>query len=168
MSPDTPPKGPAGESPRLWRKIGIASAIMMASIFLSRVMGLIREMVIAGVAGADTAVDAYRVAFVVPEILNHILASGFLSVTFIPIFSGYLAEKRDDEGWHVKLPVSTVETARTREDLARRNAQIGEHFDQAGVDGLVQEFSPRSQLMSAAHNQALGQLGVVDNGPVFY
>ena len=92
---------PAGESPRLWRKIGIASAIMMASIFLSRVMGLVREMVIAGVAGADAAVDAYRVAFIVPEILNHILASGFLSVTFIPIFSRYLAEKRDEEGWRV-------------------------------------------------------------------
>ena len=71
-------------------------------------MGLIREMVIAGVAGADTAVDAYRVAFVVPEILNHILASGFLSVTFIPIFSGYLAEKRDDEGWHVFSLILTV------------------------------------------------------------
>jgi putative peptidoglycan lipid II flippase len=81
---------------------------MMASIFLSRVMGLIREMVIAGVAGADTAVDAYRVAFVVPEILNHILASGFLSVTFIPIFSSYLAEKRYDEGWHVFSLILTV------------------------------------------------------------
>ena len=81
---------------------------MMASIFLSRVMGLVREMVIAGVAGADTAVDAYRVAFVVPEILNHILASGFLSVTFIPIFSRYLAEKCDDEGWRVFSLILTV------------------------------------------------------------
>jgi len=108
MPPDTPLKGPAGEPPRLWHKIGIASAIMMASIFLSRVMGLVREMVIAGVAGADTAVDAYRVAFVVPEILNHILASGFLSVTFIPIFSRYLAEKCDDEGWRVFSLILTV------------------------------------------------------------
>ena len=82
-----PPTPPADKSSRLGRKIGIASAIMMTSIFLSRVMGLAREMVIAGVAGADAAVDAYRVAFIVPEILNHILASGFLSVTFIPIFT---------------------------------------------------------------------------------
>jgi len=108
MSPAAPPTAPAGESPRLWRKIGIASAIMMASIFLSRVMGLVREMVIAGVAGADTAVDAYRVAFVVPEILNHILASGFLSVTFIPIFSRYLTEQRDEEGWRVFSLILTV------------------------------------------------------------
>jgi len=86
----------------------MASAIMMASIFLSRVMGLVREMVIAGVAGADAAVDAYRVAFIVPEILNHILASGFLSVTFIPIFSRYLADERDEEGWRVFSSILTV------------------------------------------------------------
>lgn len=108
MSSATPPPAPAGESPRLWRKIGIASAIMMASIFMSRVMGLAREMVIAGVAGADAAVDAYRVAFIVPEILNHILASGFLSVTFIPIFSRYLAEQSDEEGWRVFSLILTV------------------------------------------------------------
>jgi len=86
----------------------MASAIMMASIFLSRIMGLVREMVIAGVAGADAAVDAYRVAFVVPEILNHILASGFLSVTFIPIFSRYLAEAREETGWRVFSLILTL------------------------------------------------------------
>lgn len=85
----------------LYRKVGIASLIMMASVFLSRVIGLIREMVIAYAAGAGAAVDAYQVAFVLPEILNHMLASGFLSVTFIPIFSGYLAQGREDEGWRV-------------------------------------------------------------------
>ena len=52
MSSTPLPKNSPAQPPRLWRKIGIASAIMMASIFLSRVMGLVREMVIAGVAGA--------------------------------------------------------------------------------------------------------------------
>lgn len=74
---------------------------MMASVFLSRVIGLLREMVIAFVGGAGPEVDAYQIAFVIPEILNHILASGFLSVTFIPIFSNYLAAHRKDEGWVV-------------------------------------------------------------------
>ena len=103
-----PPTPPADKPSHLGRKIGIASAIMMASIFLSRVMGLVREMVIAGVAGADAAVDAYRVAFIVPEILNHILASGFLSVTFIPIFTRYLAEERPQEGWRIFSLIMTV------------------------------------------------------------
>ena len=73
-----------------YKNIGVATTIMMASILLSRITGLAREMVLAAVAGAGAQVDAYRVAFVLPEILNHILASGFLSVTFIPIFSGYI------------------------------------------------------------------------------
>ena len=74
---------------------------MMASVFLSRIIGLLREMVIAYVGGAGPEVDAYQIAFVIPEILNHILASGFLSVTFIPIFSNYLAADCEDEGWVV-------------------------------------------------------------------
>ncbi len=85
--------------PGIYRKIGRASIIMMTSIFLSRFMGLFREMTIAAVGGADMAVDAYRVAFILPEILNHILASGFLSVTFIPILAGYLAKGDERRAW---------------------------------------------------------------------
>ena len=64
----------------IYRSVTIASLIMMASVFLSRVIGLCREMVIAGVGGTRAAVDAYQVAFMIPEILNHIVASGFLSI----------------------------------------------------------------------------------------
>ncbi|MGD8444308.1 MAG: murein biosynthesis integral membrane protein MurJ, partial [Desulfobacterales bacterium] len=85
----------------LFKKVGIASLIMMASVFLSRVVGLFREMVIAHIGGAGAAVDAYQVAFVIPDILNHVVASGFMSVTFIPIFSRYLADNREDDGWMV-------------------------------------------------------------------
>jgi putative peptidoglycan lipid II flippase len=58
-------------------------------------------MVIAHIGGAGASVDAYQVAFVIPDILNHIVASGFMSVTFIPIFSRYLASNREDHGWKV-------------------------------------------------------------------
>lgn len=85
----------------LYHKVGIASLILMASVFLSRVIGLFREMAIAYAGGARGDVDAYQIAFVIPEILNSIVASGFLSVTFIPIFSRYLAANREKEGWKV-------------------------------------------------------------------
>ncbi len=71
----------------LYKKVGLATLIMTASVFASRVIGLVREMVIAHAAGATGAVDAYQISFILPEILNHIVASGFLSITFIPIFS---------------------------------------------------------------------------------
>ncbi len=89
-------------------KIGMATAIMMASIFLSRITGVAREMVLAALVGAGMEVDAYRVAFVLPEILNHILASGFLSVTFIPIFSRHLVDGRERSGWQTFSTIITV------------------------------------------------------------
>ncbi len=85
----------------LYKKVGIAAAIMTGSIFISRFFGFFRLMVIAYIGGRGEAVDAYQVAFVIPEILNHIVASGFLSITFIPIFSRYLATHQEAQGWKV-------------------------------------------------------------------
>lgn len=81
------------------KKVGLASFIMMASVFGSRIIGVFREMVIAGVGGIKASVDAYQIAFIIPEILNHIVASGFLSITFIPIFAYYLSSNREAEGY---------------------------------------------------------------------
>lgn len=88
-------------SASIYKKIGIAAVIMMASVFLSRLFGLFRLMTIAYVGGRSGDVDAYQVAFVIPEILNHIVASGFLSITFIPIFSRYLSQNQEEQGWQV-------------------------------------------------------------------
>jgi putative peptidoglycan lipid II flippase len=72
------------------------------------VFGILRESTIAYIRGAGLEVDAYKFAFILPEILNHILACGFLSVTFIPIFSRYLTNENEDEGWHVFSIIMTV------------------------------------------------------------
>ena len=90
-----------GMATSIYKKFGIAALIMMASVFLSRLAGFFRLMVIAYIGGRSAEVDAYQVAFVIPEILNHIVASGFLSITFIPIFSRYLAANREAAGWKV-------------------------------------------------------------------
>lgn len=91
----------------IYKKVGIAAVIMMASVFLSRLFGLVRLMAIAYLGGRSGAVDAYQVAFVIPEILNHIVASGFLSITFIPIFSRYLARNQEARGWRVFSTIFT-------------------------------------------------------------
>ncbi len=85
----------------LHKKVGIAAVIMMSSVFLSNLIGLFREMVIAYIGGAGSEVDAYQISFLIPEILNHVVASGFLSITFIPIFSGYLVDNQQRRGWQV-------------------------------------------------------------------
>ncbi len=100
--------GVADSAASLGRKIGLASLIVMGSVFLSRILGQVRQSYIAYVGGAGSDVDAYTVAFQIPDILNHIVAGGFLSVTFIPIFAAHLEAKREGEGWRVFSIVVTV------------------------------------------------------------
>jgi len=83
------------------KKVGFASFIMMASVFASRLIGVFREMAIARFGGIEAGVDAYQIAFILPEILNHVVASGFLSITFIPIFTHYLSSNREEDGYKV-------------------------------------------------------------------
>ena len=72
----------------LYKKVGIAAVIMMASVFLSRFFGFFRLMVIAYVGGRSGEVDAYQVAFFIPEILNHMVPAAFFpspSFRFFPV-----------------------------------------------------------------------------------
>jgi putative peptidoglycan lipid II flippase len=85
----------------VFKRVGIASVVMMVSVFLSRIIGLLREMTIAWRSGAGPEVDAYQIAFILPEILNHVVASGFLSVTFIPLFTRQLIDHGEAEAWRV-------------------------------------------------------------------
>src|SRR5262249_30334235 len=68
---------------------GIASATL-----LSRLLGFVRDMVVARAFGAGTITDAFFVAFRIPNILRRLLAEGALSTAMIPVFTDYLA--RDD------------------------------------------------------------------------
>ena len=90
------------------RRIAAATAIVMASILLSRVLGFFREWAVAHLLGANAGTDAYYAAFTLPDFLNYLIAGGSLSVTFIPVFAKYVAEGREDEGWHIFSTIVTV------------------------------------------------------------
>jgi putative peptidoglycan lipid II flippase len=90
------------------RRIAVATAIVMASVLLSRILGFFREWAVAHLLGATAATDAYYAAFTLPDFLNYLIAGGSLSVTFIPVFAKYVAEQREDEGWHVFSTIVTV------------------------------------------------------------
>ena len=79
--------------------LSIATIIMMGSVLLSRIFGLLREMVLAKYGGTSFEMDAYVTSFIIPELLNHFLAGGFLSITFIPIFQRHLVDNRHDRAW---------------------------------------------------------------------
>jgi putative peptidoglycan lipid II flippase len=83
----------------LKKSLTIATVIMMASVLLSRIIGLVREQVIAGLCGTSGEIDAYVTAFFIPELINHFLASGFLSITFIPLFQRYIHTNDREGAW---------------------------------------------------------------------
>ena len=90
------------------KQMGRAAALMIASVFLSRILGYARDAVIAYQHGATPETDAYFAAFTIPDFLNYLLAGGSLSITFIPIFARYLAEGREEDGHRSFSAIATA------------------------------------------------------------
>jgi putative peptidoglycan lipid II flippase len=88
-----------------------ASLLLMGTVALSRVIGYVREAYIAYAFGAGAQTDAYVAAFTLPDFLNYILAGGAASITFISIYTRFLAEKRDADAQKTFSIVITVMTA---------------------------------------------------------
>lgn len=76
-----------------------AALLMAASVFASRLMGLVRDKVVSWQFGAGADTDVYFAAFVVPDFINYLLAGGYVSMTLIPLLSSRFAEDEDD-GWN--------------------------------------------------------------------
>ncbi|HEX4966629.1 MAG TPA: murein biosynthesis integral membrane protein MurJ [Thermoanaerobaculia bacterium] len=73
------------------------AVMVFAGIFLSRIMGLVREGTFARFFGVGPHQDALTAAMRVPNILQNLLGEGILSASFIPIYSGLLAEGKEKE-----------------------------------------------------------------------
>ncbi len=87
------------------RRLGAAALIVSGGVLVSRLLGQLREIVFAALLGADGITDQYVAAFRIPDFLNYLLAGGFLSITFIPIFSKYLAADDEDGAWNALAAV---------------------------------------------------------------
>jgi putative peptidoglycan lipid II flippase len=85
-----------------------ATLLMMMAVMLSRVIGYAREAYIAYAFGAGSQTDAYVAAFTLPDFLNYIVAGGAASITFISIYTRFLAEKRDAEARKTFSVIVTV------------------------------------------------------------
>ncbi len=76
-----------------------AALIIAASMLISRVLGVAREILLARIAGIGPEKNALDLAFLIPDILNHVVSTGFLTIIFIPIFTGYMVKKEEDRAW---------------------------------------------------------------------
>src|SRR5690606_23474443 len=73
----------------------------MILILISRLLGFVRERAVAEVFGRTWETDAFRAAFLIPDLMYFLLVGGALSAAFIPVFSQYLATRDEEEAWRV-------------------------------------------------------------------
>ena len=73
------------------------AAAVAAGIFLSRLIGLVRDRVFAHYFGNSDAADAFRAAFRIPNFLQNLFGEGVLSASFIPVYARLDAEGRHEE-----------------------------------------------------------------------
>lgn len=76
---------------------GGSAQVVAAGIFLSRIAGLVREMIFARYFGTSVSADAWRAASRMPNVLQNLLGEGTLSASFIPEYSKLLDEGREEE-----------------------------------------------------------------------
>ncbi|MBA7653390.1 putative lipid II flippase MurJ [subsurface metagenome] len=84
-----------------------AAGIVGIFTFLSRILGLIRDILIAGFFGSGMSADAFFVAFRIPNLLRRLFAEGSFSVSFIPVFTEYLQNRSKDEAFLLARVVLT-------------------------------------------------------------
>ena len=72
----------------------------MVTFFISRILGIVREMAVNNYGMGDET-DAYYAAFQIPDIIYTVLVGGALSTAFIPVYGKYIAKKEYDDAYDV-------------------------------------------------------------------
>lgn len=81
-------------------RISSVAILLAISFFLSRVLGLWRDRLLAGKFGAGTELDIYFAAFRIPDFVYAVFIAGGLTAVFLPIFSEYF-RKDEKEAWQI-------------------------------------------------------------------
>lgn len=99
-------------------RISRATGVMGGATLLSRISGLVRDMVVGRVFGAGFATDAFFMAFTIPNLLRRFFAEGSLTAAFIPVFSEVHHRQGHEEAqrvaracWTVLIAVLLIVTA---------------------------------------------------------
>ncbi len=87
-----------------------ATGIVGIAILCSRILGLVREMVIASLFGASRNLDAFLTAFRAPNMLRDLFAEGALSTAFVTTFSQKITTEGDQSAWSLANKVATLTT----------------------------------------------------------
>ena len=106
MSPSEPtapavassdPSDGGSTTSRLAKSAGLVGSATLAS----RVLGLVRDQVLAFLFGAGNAMDAFNVAYRIPNLMRDLFAEGAMSAAFVPTFTRRLTLQGRRSAWHV-------------------------------------------------------------------
>lgn len=79
------------------RNIARAAGVLGSATILSRIMGMVRDMVVSRLFGAGLATDAFFAAFQIPNMLRRFFAEGALTAAFVPTFSATLSRHGEEK-----------------------------------------------------------------------
>ena len=96
----------SGLSPRLFRGLRVVGGLTL----LSRILGLVRDAGMAGLFGLGPIMDAFTVAFRIPNLARRLFGEGALSVAFLPVLARELAEADRSGAWRLCSAVFTLLT----------------------------------------------------------
>ena len=103
---DSPQRSSENQPPE--RSITEAAGMIGAATLSSRILGFIRDMILARLLGASASADAFFVAYRVPNLLRELLAEGSMSSAFIPVFTEYHTFRSKRETWELASAVFTT------------------------------------------------------------
>lgn len=100
----------AGTTPAVdrMRRLAQGALVVMTGFLLSRLLGAVRNIVIAAHFGTGPDFGAYVAAIALPDLVFQVLVGGAVASAFIPVFKRYHALGRDDEAWHLTSSVINI------------------------------------------------------------
>ena len=90
------------------QNVSRAAGVVGFFTFLSRILGLVRDVVLAFFFGTGMAMDAFVAAFRIPNLLRRLFAEGSLTIVFIPVFTEYLTKRTKKEAFELARIILTL------------------------------------------------------------
>jgi putative peptidoglycan lipid II flippase len=87
------------------RRLAWSTAVFASATALSRVLGLLRESVASYYFGVRGPINAFQIAFLIPNTIRALVADAALSSAFVPVFSELLAKDQRVRAWRVASSV---------------------------------------------------------------
>jgi len=87
------------------RRLAQAALVVLTGFLASRILGVVRSMVIAAHFGTGVEANAYVAAITVPDTVFQVLVGGAVGSAFIPVFQSYLAKGQGRDAWRLTSSV---------------------------------------------------------------